>query len=71
MLETKSDEVINNEEKLTLTVPEAGRLLGCSRNYAYELARRGEIPVIRLGRKLVVPRDRFLKWLNGDVEGER
>jgi excisionase family DNA binding protein len=39
----------------TVTVPEAGRLLGIGRNAAYEAARRGEIPTIRIGRLLRVP----------------
>jgi excisionase family DNA binding protein len=39
----------------TLTVPEAGRLLGIGRNAAYEAARRGEIPTIKIGKLLLVP----------------
>lgn len=42
------------EERLTLTVEEAGRALGLSRNSAYEAARRGELPVLRFGHRLVV-----------------
>jgi excisionase family DNA binding protein len=42
-------------QRLTISVPEAGRRLGIGRNHAYECARRGELPVIRLGHKLVVP----------------
>ena len=44
------------EKRLCLTVPEVAKLLGISRNYAYELARRGEIPVIRFGKRLLVPK---------------
>ncbi|MFO8102067.1 MAG: helix-turn-helix domain-containing protein [Dehalococcoidia bacterium] len=44
------------EEKLTLTVEESARLLGISRGLAYELARTGQIPVIRFGRRMLVPR---------------
>jgi excisionase family DNA binding protein len=39
----------------TLSVPEAGRWLGIGRNAAYEAARRGDIPTIRIGRLLRVP----------------
>lgn len=39
----------------TISVEEAGRQLGISRNSAYEAARRGEIPVIRIGRLMRVP----------------
>ena len=42
-------------ERATVTVPQAGEMLGISRNGSYEAARRGEIPTIRLGRRLVVP----------------
>jgi excisionase family DNA binding protein len=41
--------------RLTFTVEEAGRVLGVSRSYAYELVRQGEIPCMRLGRRIVVP----------------
>jgi excisionase family DNA binding protein len=35
--------------------PEVGELLGLGRASTYECARRGEIPVLRLGRRVVVP----------------
>ncbi len=44
------------EEKLTLSVAETAKLLGIGRNSAYEAVSRGEIPVIKLGRRLLVPR---------------
>ncbi len=44
------------EDCKTLTVPEAGRrYFDLGRNASYEAARRGDIPVIRLGRLLRVP----------------
>lgn len=43
-------------ERLTLSVEEAAQVLGISRAHAYELAQQGEIPAIRLGRRIVVPR---------------
>jgi len=45
-----------NEKPLTLSVEEAGRLLSCSRGHSYRLAKAGLLPVLRLGRKLRVPR---------------
>jgi len=47
-------------ERLVLTVAEAGELLGISRAFAYELVARGELPVIRLGRRIVVPKAALL-----------
>ena len=54
--------------RLTLTVPEAARLLGISRNLAYEAVRRGEIPCIRIGRRFLVPRVALERLLNVHTE---
>jgi hypothetical protein len=41
---------------LAYSVPQAGRLIGLSRNASYEAAARGEIPTMRIGpRRLIVP----------------
>jgi len=48
---------------LTMTVDEAARILGISRNSAYEAVRRNQIPSIRIGRRILIPRHRFLRWL--------
>jgi excisionase family DNA binding protein len=45
-----------DEERLVWTVEEAGRMLGISRAHAYELVARGELPHLRLGRRVVVPK---------------
>ena len=47
---------IGGVDRLTLTVEEAASLLGIGRGLAYELARSGKLPAIRLGRRLLVPR---------------
>jgi len=41
--------------KLTVSVPEAAKILGFSRNTAYMLSNDGTLPALRLGRRLVVP----------------
>ncbi|MFC1901370.1 helix-turn-helix domain-containing protein [Chloroflexota bacterium] len=48
-----------NNNKLCYTVPEAAQLLGFSRNQGYELAKRGEIPIIKLGNRFRVPKILF------------
>ena len=57
------------ENSEVMSVPEAGRILGKGRNKAYELAGKGAFPVIRLDGRLVVPRNRFMRWLNGETNG--
>jgi excisionase family DNA binding protein len=53
-------------DRLVYTVPEAGRLLGLGRNAAYEAAKRGDIPTIRMGRLLRVPKGPFHKLVGGE-----
>jgi excisionase family DNA binding protein len=43
-------------ERLVLSVDDAAYLLNISRGLAYELVARGELPAIRLGRRIVIPR---------------
>jgi excisionase family DNA binding protein len=50
-------------DRLTWTVSEVAILLGISRNTAYEAVRRGELPAIRVGRRLVIPRNALDKIL--------
>ena len=52
------------DTRLTLTVEEAAKLLGVSRIKGYELAHSEGFPAMRLGRKLLIPRDRFLAWID-------
>jgi len=46
-------------------VDEAAKILGISRNKAYQAAHRGEIPVIRIGKRILVLREPFKKILAG------
>jgi excisionase family DNA binding protein len=53
--------------QLVLSVTEAAGLLGISRGLAYELVARGELPSLRLGRRIVVPRRALESLLEPDV----
>ncbi len=60
-------------DRLTLTVEEAAASLGISRAGAYEAVRRGEIPAIRIGRRILVPRaalERFLSSAGPESQPE-
>ena len=52
-------------DKLTLTVDETAKILGVGRNSAYEAIARGEIPVVKVGKRLLVPKAALEKLLNG------
>jgi excisionase family DNA binding protein len=58
-------------ERLTLTVEEAAAMLGISRAFAYEAVNRGEIPHIRIGRRILVPRSALERLLSAGSEPPR
>ena len=55
------------QERLTLTVEEAGELLGISRALAYEMARTGRLPTLRFGKRIVVPKKAIESMLERPV----
>ena len=54
-----------DDGRLTWTIPEAAQLLGISTDSAYEAARRGDLPVRLIGRRMLVPRVALLRLLDG------
>ena len=55
---------------LTYTVTEAAALLGISRTTAYECVRRGEIPSLTLGRRVVISRVVLERMLDRGLDHE-
>ena len=53
---------------LTLTAPEVGEVLGISRASAYELVHSKDFPSIRIGTRIIVPKDKLIAWINEQVE---
>jgi excisionase family DNA binding protein len=50
-------------DRQTLKIEEAAKILGISRNTAYEAVKSGQVPTLKIGRRLLVPRaalDRLL-----------
>jgi excisionase family DNA binding protein len=68
---TPAEAEVPAEERLTYTLTEAARRLGISRALAYEAANRGELPVCRIGRRLLVPRAALLRLLEDGPPGGR
>lgn len=58
------------EGRLCYTVPEAAQLLGVSRNQGYELAKRGQIPILRFGSRIRVPKAKLDRMLGCYPESE-
>jgi len=59
-----------SHERLTLTVEEAAAALGISRAFAYEAVTRNQIPHIRIGRRILVPRAALQRMLDGLEESK-
>jgi excisionase family DNA binding protein len=53
----------SSDARLVYEVPEAGAMLGLTRNASYDAAKRGDIPTIRIGKLLRVPKAAFHKLL--------
>jgi len=51
------------ELPLCLHLMDVARIMGVGRNLALKITRRKGFPVIREGRKIIVPRDAFFRWL--------
>ena len=56
------------EERLCLTVPEVAKKLGLSRNFTYELVKRGELPSTRFGKRIVISKIALEKMLEKGVQ---
>ena len=52
---------------LMLSVPEMGAALGISRAGAYELARSEGFPTLRIGTRIVIPKDELREWIKRNM----
>lgn len=58
-------------EKLTVTVPEMAKLLGISRDTAYQLVKKDGFPAIRISvRRIIIPVSRLYEWLDREACGD-
>lgn len=51
-------------ECMVLTVKDVSEILGIGLVQAYKLVKRSDFPTKRIGRRIIIPRDRFIAWLN-------
>ena len=55
-----------DELPLMLSVAEVAAVLGISRAGAYELVHGNGFPALKIGSRIVVPRDKFLAWIDAN-----
>ena len=52
---------------LMMSVQEVADVLGISKSSAYVLAKEKGFPTLKIGARVVIPRDRFIEWINKNV----
>jgi excisionase family DNA binding protein len=52
-------------DRLVYTIVEVGELLGLTRNAAYDAAKRGDFPTIRIGKLIRVPKAALHAMIDG------
>ena len=53
---------------LTLSAPEVAEVLGISRAAAYALVRSRDFPSLQVGTRILVPKDKFIAWIDAQTE---
>ena len=53
---------------IMLSVTDVAKFLGISRTNAYELIHTGGFPKIQHGKRIVIPKDKLLEWLNNQIK---
>ena len=51
-----------------LSVTDMAKFLGISRTNAYKLIHTADFPKIQLGKRIVIPKDKLLEWLNRQMK---
>ena len=58
-----------DELPLMLSVPDIASVLGISRAGAYELVHTNGFPSLNIGSRIVIPKDKFIDWINANISG--
>lgn len=60
-----------DELPLLLNVKQLADLLGVSDSSAYELIQEDGFPAVRIGKRIVIPKDELHKWISTNTKGVR
>ena len=56
-----------DELPLMLSVPEVAAVLGISRAGTYELVKSDGFPSLKIGNRIVVPKEKFISWIDAQA----
>ncbi len=63
MATNKSSYKTYDDLPLMLSVLDVAKVLGISRAGTYELAHSKEFPSMKIGSRIIIPKDKFLIWI--------
>ena len=58
-----------DELPLFLNVATVAKVLGISPSSGYELMHETDFPVLKIGNRLVVPKEKFVEWVSQHTQG--
>ena len=67
----RSDYTDYDQLPLFLNAEMAAKLLGLSLSSAYELMHEASFPALRVGSRIVVPKEKFCQWVESQTGGAR
>ena len=69
MLTSSCDYRSYDDLPLFMDAKQVAAVLGISRTTVYELAREQSLPVIRIGTKIIIPKEKLIEWITNHTEG--
>ncbi|GGA56763.1 hypothetical protein GCM10007416_32470 [Kroppenstedtia guangzhouensis] len=65
---SKIIQLVKNDEPLVYTVKQAADKLQMSKSKVYELARQKDFPSVKIGGRVMIPRQKLEEWINQQAE---
>jgi excisionase family DNA binding protein len=56
------------QDKLTITIDEAAKMLGVGRNFMLEIIKMENFPAVKFNRKILINKEQFISWFNSLTE---
>lgn len=60
----QNEKELLEQEKLTITVDEASKMLGVGRSLMLEIVKMEDFPAVQFNRKILINKKQFVEWFN-------
>ena len=64
----KTDIISFDKLPITLRAEQVAAVLGISRSNAYALMRQEDFPTLHIGKRMLVPKDRLIQWIEESTQ---